>query len=64
VAEETLRGAQRGKYVILPGSDPKWMWKASHLLGCGTYKVMDFLLNRARKRIAREQATKAQKGGQ
>ncbi len=60
VAEETLRGVLRGKYVILPGSDPKWMWKAMHLLGCGTYKVMDFLIGRARKRMAREQA---QRGG-
>ena len=54
VAEETLRGARRGKYVILPGADPKWMWKMTHLLGCGTYKVMDFLLARARRQIARE----------
>ena len=59
VAKETLWGVRRGKYVILPGSDPKWMWKAAHLLGCGTYKVMDFLLWRARRKIAREQKQEA-----
>ena len=59
VAKETLRGVRRGKYVILPGSDPKWMWKAAHLLGCGTYKVMDFLLWRARRKMAREQKQEA-----
>ena len=58
VAEEILRSVRRGKYVILPGADPKWMWKASHLLGCGTYKVMDFLLWRARRKMAREQKQK------
>ena len=60
VAKETLRLIQRGKYVILPGSDPKWMWKAVHLLGCGTYKVMDFLVARARRKARRE--TERQEG--
>ena len=56
VASEIIKGVKRGKYAILPGSDPKWMWKASHLLGCGTYKVMDWLIARARRQIARRRA--------
>ncbi len=56
VAAEIIGGVKRGKYAILPGSDPKWMWKASHLLGCGTYKVMDWLIARARRQIARRKA--------
>ncbi len=56
VAAEIVRGVKRGKYAILPGSDPKWMWKASHLLGCGTYKIMDWLIARARRQIARRRA--------
>ena len=56
VAREILRGVRRGKYVILPGGDPKWMWKLMHIAGCGTYKIMDFMVARARRLAAKEKA--------
>ncbi len=57
VAKETIKGVLKGRYVILPGFDPKWMWKVSHWLGSGTYWVMDRLVARA-QRIARARAAK------
>ncbi|NPA93123.1 MAG: SDR family oxidoreductase [Chloroflexi bacterium] len=57
VAQETIKGVRKGRYVILPGFDPKWMWKVSHLLGSGTYWLMDILVARAR-RIARKRGAK------
>ncbi len=36
VAAGIIKGVKRGKYAILPGSDPKWLWNASQVLRWGS----------------------------
>ncbi len=50
VAEVTLRGVQRGKYVIVPGGDTLLFYHANNLLGNGIYPIMDMLVRSARRK--------------
>ena len=55
VAEEILRGIQKNRYIILPGSDAKLYYFLSNLLGHNTYPILDrFFLDPARKKAARQ----------
>jgi 3-dehydrosphinganine reductase len=53
VAETTLKGVKRGQYVILPGSENKFLYRLSGLLGNGVYPVMDWMVADAMKKKAR-----------
>jgi 3-dehydrosphinganine reductase len=54
VASEILRGIQRNRYIILPGSDAKLYYFLTNLLGTKTYPVFDrFYLDPARRKAAR-----------
>ena len=50
VAHAILRGVQRGKYVIVPGTENKIFYRLSSLLGDGVYPVMDAMVADARKK--------------
>ncbi|HUI87591.1 MAG TPA: SDR family oxidoreductase [Anaerolineales bacterium] len=50
VAKQTLRGMKRGRYVILPGSDPALYYSLMHLVGNGIYPIFDLLLAQARRK--------------
>ncbi len=54
VARTILQGVERGKYVILPGSDNKMLFKLAGLLGKGVYPLMDFMIARAQKKDAQD----------
>jgi 3-dehydrosphinganine reductase len=47
VAKETLAAIARGKYIIIPGSEGKLLYFASHLLGQNMYPVMDMMVRSA-----------------
>lgn len=47
VASEVLKKVSRGQYVILPGSEAKWMYTAQNILGRGIYPVMDMMVKSA-----------------
>jgi 3-dehydrosphinganine reductase len=49
VAEATLKGVARGRYIILPGFEAKALFYLTGLLGPALYPVMDWLVARARK---------------
>ncbi len=51
VAAETLRGIARGRYLILPGTESKFVYWLSRLSGTGQYALLDFLLARARRSL-------------
>ena len=51
VAGEILRGAARGKYIILPGFETKVLYCLNNLLGNGVYTIMDWLIASARRKI-------------
>jgi 3-dehydrosphinganine reductase len=50
VADETLRGVSRGKYVILPGFQTKVFYFLSHVFNPAVYPVMDWLVSRSRNK--------------
>jgi len=50
VARRTLQGMKRGRYVILPGSDPAMYYSLMHLVGNGIYPIFDMLLAQARRK--------------
>jgi 3-dehydrosphinganine reductase len=47
VAKETLAAIARKKYIIIPGSEGKLLYFASHLLGQSMYPVMDMMVKSA-----------------
>ena len=49
VAEDILRAVKRGQYVVLPGSENKFLYRLQGLLGNGIYPVMDMMVASARK---------------
>lgn len=51
VAEALIRGAERGRFLILPG-EACWIWLARRLLGGLVYPVLDYLIARAQRRQA------------
>jgi len=52
VAAETLRGISRGRYLILPGAESKFVYWLSRLSGTGQYALVDFLVARARRTLS------------
>lgn len=48
VARITLRGVERGRYVILPGMEVSLVYWLSGILGNWKYPVMDFMIGRSR----------------
>lgn len=60
VAEHILHGVERGQYVIIPGPEGPWLWRATNLLGSLFYPVMDWMINRARRRLGLPQHVPAQ----
>ncbi len=50
VAMETLRGMARGKYLILPGTEPKALFRLNNWLGGGVYWIMDRLIAQAKRK--------------
>jgi 3-dehydrosphinganine reductase len=53
VAEKIITGVERGRYIILPGKDASLLYWLTTIAGPGTYRVVDFVLNRALRNIAR-----------
>jgi 3-dehydrosphinganine reductase len=52
VADEILRGAGRGRYVILPGFENKVLYRLSGLLGSAVYPLMDWMVAGARRKAS------------
>ena len=50
VARSTLQGIKRGKYVILPGFEPRLVYHLMLLVGNGIYPIMDGMIAGARKK--------------
>ena len=53
VAAEILRGVEKRKYIILPGSEGKMMYFLHHFVGRLLYPVMDMMVNSAIKKSAK-----------
>ncbi len=51
VAEATLRGVARGRYLILPGTESKLTYLLSWLSGPLQYAIVDFLVASARRKM-------------
>lgn len=49
VADEILKGVNKGRYIIIPGLEGKLFYRLTNLLGNLTYPVMDWLVHRAQK---------------
>ncbi len=49
VAQVILKGVTRGHYVILPGTESKFLYRLSGLLGNAVYPVMDLLIAQAQR---------------
>lgn len=49
VAKEILKGVASKRYVILPGSEGKWLYFAHHIIGRLIYPVMDLMVKSALK---------------
>lgn len=49
VANEIMRGIRKGRYVIIPGFDGKFIYRLSNFLGNLTYPVMDLQIRKAQK---------------
>lgn len=57
VAQNILSGIVRNRYIITPGPDSALFFKLVGLLGGGlVYSVVDFLINDAKGKVARNQA--------
>jgi 3-dehydrosphinganine reductase len=53
VAERIISGVDRGRYLILPGKDAFLLYWLSSIFGTGTYRVLDFVLNRAYRNMGK-----------
>jgi 3-dehydrosphinganine reductase len=53
VAKEILRGVEKNKYIILPGSEGKMMYFLHHFVGRLLYPVMDGMVNSAIKKTGK-----------
>lgn len=47
VARHVLEKTAQGKYIILPGSEAKLIFKAQNIVGAGIYPIMDLLVKNA-----------------
>lgn len=50
VAAEVYRGVQKGRYIIIPGTEGKLVYHAANFLGNSIYPIMDILVSRGIKR--------------
>lgn len=50
VAVDILRGVARGRYMIIPGDEGKFLFRLSGLAGTTVYPIIDLLLSRARRK--------------
>lgn len=55
VARATLKGMKRGQYVILPGSEPRLLYRLMFLVGNGIYPIMDMMIADARRKKAKSE---------
>jgi 3-dehydrosphinganine reductase len=51
VASETLRAARKGKYLIIPGFGGKFLYKLMGIMGNFTFTVIDWLIQKAKKKM-------------
>ncbi len=51
VARETLRAARKGKYLIIPGFGGKFLYKLMGIMGNFTFTVIDWLIQKAKKKM-------------
>ena len=51
VASETLKAARRGKYVIIPGFEGKFLYRLMGILGDFTFSIIDWMINSAKKKM-------------
>lgn len=49
VAKEMLKGISKNRYLILPGSDSKFIFHGSSLLGSNVYPIVDIVVALSRK---------------
>jgi 3-dehydrosphinganine reductase len=49
VANDILKGVDRGRYVIIPGFEGKIFYRLINLLGNLTYPILDWMVHRAQK---------------
>jgi 3-dehydrosphinganine reductase len=54
VAQEILRGIERGQYLIRPGFDSKFLYWLNNVLGDAAYPLMDWFIARARSKKEKE----------
>ena len=54
VAERTLKGVQKNKYMIIPSLEGRIFYRLSSILKHTTYRVMDLLVKSARKKKFRQ----------
>lgn len=50
-AEIILKDASRGKYTITPGFDISLLYFLRHLLGDQSYRIVDYLVSKAQKKV-------------
>lgn len=51
VAKAIGAGIAKKQYVIIPGGEGKFLYRLTSILGGGTYWLMDYLVNQARKKV-------------
>jgi 3-dehydrosphinganine reductase len=51
VASQTLKAAQKGKYVIIPGLEGKFLYRLMGIMGDFTFTVIDWLVNNAKRKM-------------
>lgn len=56
VAQSILKSAHKGKYVIIPGTEGKFLFHLMRVLGNLTYAVIDGMISQARKKKQKRQA--------
>ena len=56
VADVILKAMVKGKYIIIPGSDGKLVYRALNLIGNLVYPLMDTMVRTAQKKKAKQEA--------
>jgi 3-dehydrosphinganine reductase len=56
VADVILKAMGKGKYIIIPGSDGKLVYRALNLIGNLVYPLMDTMVRTAQKKKAKQEA--------
>jgi 3-dehydrosphinganine reductase len=50
VADSTLKGLEKGKFIILPGLEGKLLYRLVNLVGNFQYPILDWMVKRAQKK--------------